>query len=41
MSTSGGEYEKGTSLTISATANTGYEFEKGLMIILKTQELSL
>ena len=28
VSTSGGEYEKGTSLTISATANTGYEFEK-------------
>jgi hypothetical protein len=28
VSTSGGEYEKGTNLTISATANTGYEFEK-------------
>ena len=28
VSTSGGEYEKGTTLTISATANTGYEFEK-------------
>ena len=28
VSTNGGEYEKGTNLTISATANTGFEFEK-------------
>ena len=28
VSTSGGEYEKGTTVTISATANSGYEFEK-------------
>ncbi len=27
VNTNGGEYEKGTSLTISATANTGYEFQ--------------
>ena len=26
VSTNGGEYEKGTNLTISATANTGFEF---------------